>query len=68
MIAATYVSQGEEGAVKEEHDAEHHEERAERSQPDADFWKLLIGQWGLLSVGEEKVELCMSVSHIFFEG
>jgi hypothetical protein len=32
-----HVSEGEERAVKEEHDAEQHEEHAERGQPDADF-------------------------------
>jgi hypothetical protein len=34
---AAHVSEGEERTVKEEHDAEDHEERAERGQPDADF-------------------------------
>jgi hypothetical protein len=33
----TYVSEGEESTVEEEHDAEQHEEHAERGQPDADF-------------------------------
>ena len=35
---ATHVSEGEERTVKEEHDAEQHEERAKRGQPDADFY------------------------------
>ena len=35
--AAAHVSEGEERTVKEEHDAEHHKERAEGGQPDADF-------------------------------
>ena len=35
---AAHVSEGEERTVKEEHYAEHHEECAERGQPDADFW------------------------------
>ena len=34
---AAHVSKSEERTVKEEHDAEHHEERAERGQPDANF-------------------------------
>jgi hypothetical protein len=33
----THVSKGEEGTVKEEHDAEQHEEYAKGGQPDADF-------------------------------
>ena len=37
-MVATHVSEGEERTVKEEHDSEQHEERAERGQPDADFY------------------------------
>ena len=38
-----YVSEGEEGAVEEEHDAEQHEERAERRERHADFCR--VGQY-----------------------
>ena len=37
-MVATHVSEGKERTVKEEHDAKQHEERAERGQPNADFY------------------------------
>ena len=66
---AAHVSEGEERTVKKEHYAEHHEECAERGQPDADFWQqqrvlfFLECETGR-GKEDENYSLCMSVNHI----
>ena len=50
--AIAHVSKGEERTVKEEHDAEHHKERAERGQPNADFCTRARGRFWVNEVAE----------------
>ena len=40
VVGASYVSEGEQRAVKEEHDTKHHEQAAKGGQRHANFWSL----------------------------
>lgn len=58
----THVAEREERAIEEEHDAEEHEERAERRQRDADFCGGSV-RWRAAG-GKQQLTLCVREPHV----